>query len=232
MKAPIPHNEEERLEALAKYEILDTEAEQCYDDFTLLASQICQTPIALISIVDRNRQWFKSKVGLEVDETSRELAFCAHTILKDEILIVPDAIEDERFADNDLVLNEPKIRFYAGAPLYTPNGFNLGTLCVIDQTPRELSEKQIKALQALSRQIVSQMELRLALKRINVLRGLLPICTYCKQIRDDNNYWHGIEEYIKQNSHAEFSHNVCPDCHETEFIPEMKFLRKSLRKEA
>jgi GAF domain-containing protein len=228
LKAEIPPNEEQRLKALEQYEILDTIAGKNYDDFTFLASQICQTPIALISLVDSERQWFKSKVGLDPDETSRELAFCAHAILKDEVMIVPNAEEDKRFADNDLVMYEPKIRFYAGAPLKNPDGFNLGTLCVIDQIPRELSSDQIASLKALSRQIVARMELTKAYKAIKTLEGLLPICSYCKKIRDDNNYWHQIEQYISEHLDVKFSHSVCSSCHEKEVLPEMEFLRKSL----
>lgn len=164
---PIPPNETERLDALRQYHILDTLPEQAYDDITRLASHICGTPVALISFVDRERQWFKSKVGLDVAETPRDAAFCAHALGDpNDMLLVPDATRDERFAENPLVTGAPAIRFYAGAPLATPQGQVLGTLCVIDDKPRELSEEQKQALDALARQVMTQLEMRL---RVNDL---------------------------------------------------------------
>lgn len=156
-------DERARLAALRRYRVLDSRPEQRFDDLTLLASQICGTPMALISLVDESRQWFKSKVGLSIDETSRSVSFCAHALGSREIMVVPDARLDPRFRDNPLVVNDPHIRFYAGAPLVAVEGAALGTLCVIDSIPRELTPDQLNALDALRRQAEAQLELRLNL---------------------------------------------------------------------
>lgn len=164
--APYCENEESRLEALQRYRVLDTEAEAPYDDLVSLASTICDKPISLVSLVDKDRQWFKAKVGLDADETSRDVAFCAHTILQEDIFSVSNALEDERFKDNPLVTEGPKIRFYAGVPLITRDGYPLGTLCVIDREPGNLNPEQQDALKILGRQVVSQLELRLSNRRL------------------------------------------------------------------
>ena len=152
-------DETARLAALRKYRILDTDPEQGFDDLTLLASHICGTPIALISLVDADRQWFKSKVGLSIAETSRSVSFCTHAIKQNGLYVVPDARDHHAFRDNPFVA-EHGIRFYAGAPLVTPDGAALGTLCVLDHIPRTLTEEQIEALEALRRQAEAQLELR------------------------------------------------------------------------
>ncbi len=153
-------NEEQRLEALHQYKLLDTLPEEGLDCLTELAAHICDAPISLISLVDEDRQWFKSKFGLSASETARNISFCGHAILQPELFIVPDAAKDRRFADNPLVTREPNIRFYAGAPLITAEGHALGVLCVIDHEPRQLNASQEEALRALSRHVMTQLELR------------------------------------------------------------------------
>jgi len=156
MIAALPANEDLRLEFLEQLQILDTPQECAFDDLARLAALICETPIALVSLVDERRQWFKACLGLDVRETHRDLAFCAHAILQDDLLIVPDATQDERFCDNPLVTGAPGIRFYAGVPLSLKEGVNVGTLCVIDCVPRTLTERQQEALRMLARRVAGQ----------------------------------------------------------------------------
>ncbi len=200
--------EKARVEALHSYKILDTDPEKAFDDLTVLASHICETPIALISLVDTDRQWFKSRVGVSITETAREVAFCARAIQQSDLFVVPDATKDPRFSSNPLVVSDPKIRFYAGAPFTSSSGYPLGTLCVVDMVPRQLSASQKNALQALSRQVQAQLELRKnllelrsalaerdraeaerertiselqhSLEHVSRLSGLLPACSACK----------------------------------------------------
>ena len=160
MIAPKSPDEEARLRALARYDILDTEEEEAFDDITRLVAHICDVPVAMITLVDRNRQFFKSEIGLGVRETPLALSACAHAILQPGLTVVPDATRDERFVDNPLVSEAPHLRFYAGAPLETPDGHALGTLCVLDYKTRELSEYQKQAINTLARQVMSLLELR------------------------------------------------------------------------
>jgi GAF domain-containing protein len=162
----VPSKEAARVAALNRYAILDTEPEQSFDDLVILASHICKTPMALLTLVDDHRQWFKSAVGVQVRETPREISFCSHAIEQENLFIIRDALEDPRFRDNPLVTGEPHIRFYAGAPLVTEDGFALGTLCVADRQPRELDEDQKVALASLSRLALRQMELRTNLQML------------------------------------------------------------------
>jgi len=164
--APPTIDETARLEALYGYDVLDTEVEKIFDDLTQLAAQICGTPITLISLVDPDRQWFKSKVGLDAEETSRDIAFCAHAIHQKEIFEVEDTLQDKRFFDNPLVTSDPNIRFYAGTPLISADGYAIGTLCVIDDKPNKLTKDQRQALEVLGRSVISQMELRKNIKEL------------------------------------------------------------------
>ena len=202
------NDETARLAALRRYRILDTEPEQAFDDLTLLAAHICETPIALMTLLDEKRQWFKSRLGTSATETARSVAFCAHTIQQDDMFVVPDTLADERFRENPLVVGEPRVRFYIGAPLITHDGHALGSLCVFDRVPRTLTAEQQAALDALRRQAVAQLELRLnidelaqalrerdhaeeaqrrlvqelraALESARHLSALLPFCSACQ----------------------------------------------------
>jgi anti-sigma regulatory factor (Ser/Thr protein kinase) len=201
-------NEKARLQALRRYKILDTDPEKAFDDLTILASHICETPVALISLIDSDRQWFKSKLGVNLSETPREVSFCAVAIQQPDLFVVSDASEDPRFSSNPFVVSDPKIRFYAGAPFTSSDGHPLGTLCVVDMVPRKLTPNQETALLALSRQVQAQFELRKnlidlraalaerdhaeaerdrtiielqhALDHVQHLSGLLPACSACK----------------------------------------------------
>lgn len=208
MSAAVPENEKERLASLREYQILDTDPEPGFDDLTELAAYICGTSMAMVSLIDEDRQWFKSTFGTTVKESPRSVSFCTHAILEDQLMIVEDASKDERFRDNPFVKSAPKIRFYAGAPFTSRTGQALGTMCVVDLQPRSLSEEQKRALVALSRQVERQlefrrnlMELRAALKErdhleeereelvhglehtlgdVKRLSGLLPVSSACK----------------------------------------------------
>jgi diguanylate cyclase (GGDEF)-like protein len=162
MRAPLPNNEPARLQALREYQILDTPPERAFERITGLAARIFETPMAFVSLIDENRQFLKSCFGVDVRETTRDIAFCAHAIVQQEVMVVPNATLDARFSDNPLVTGEPAIRFYAGAPLKVGNGVNLGTLCIVDTQPRELSPGQVESLADLAAIVVDEMELRLA----------------------------------------------------------------------
>jgi anti-sigma regulatory factor (Ser/Thr protein kinase) len=179
-------DEARRLNALHSYRILDTMPEQAFDDLTLLASQVCGTPIALITLVDENRQWFKSRVGIDLAQTERSISFCTHAIQREGLFIVPDTLHDGRFRNNPMVVSQPHIRFYAGAPLRTRDGDALGTICVVDNVPRTLTDGQKAALDALRRQAEAQLALRQSLDELGIaidgmakLGGLLPFCSTC-----------------------------------------------------
>jgi anti-sigma regulatory factor (Ser/Thr protein kinase) len=179
-------DEADRLASLRSYRILDTNPEQGFDDLALLASQVCGTPIAAITLIDEHRQWFKARTGLTATETSRSISFCSHAIEQPEMMVVPDALNDARFHQNPMVLGEPRIRFYAGAQLVTPEGAAIGTLCVLDQVPRQLTASQMQGLDALRRQAEAQLELRrnlLELRRqltnVHKLAGLMQFCSTC-----------------------------------------------------
>lgn len=220
-------NPEKRAAALREYQIMDTPPEQAFDDLTRLTSFICDTPIALVTLLDTHRQWFKSAVGMpQAGETPLEHAFCAHAIKHPEVMHVRDATDDTRFAANPYVTGNPHVRFYAGAPLITPEGVPLGTICAVDSIPRNLSDAQREALAALARQVIQMLELRKTIKALNValaekeaaerevttLQTLLPMCAWCRKVRDDGSFWHSVEHYLEANSDFRVTHGMCPDC--------------------
>lgn len=197
--SPAPANEKERLAATRRYRILDTEDEQDFDDIVHLAAQICNTSMAIITLLDEDRQWFKARKGLKLKETPRNLSFCAHAIHEDDIFIVEDTLQDNRFADNPLVTGEPNIRFYTGAPLTTPDGYKLGTLSVLDNKPRKLSEEQLDSLRKLGRQVVNLLNLRY---NILLLQESNKKIEQLERIKAEKSVRHAEEKYLKifQNS--------------------------------
>lgn len=210
MKPPTPPDESRRLRTLRMYRILDTGAEQAFDDLAALAAAICGTPIALVTLVDEHRQWFKARIGLDAAETSRDISFCAHTILEEDLLVVEDARLDARFAGNPYVTSAPNIRFYAGAALTMADGTALGSLCVLDVEPRVLTGDQRRALKALRRAVVSQLELRRALADLQDVERLLSMCAWCRRVQDDAGQWRSLHEYV--NETVPVTHGLCPAC--------------------
>ena len=223
----LPENEAERIEALNEYRILGTSPEQLYDDITKIAATVCSTPIALMSLVDVDRQWFKSKVGVDVQETPRDWSFCAHAIHSSDPLIIPDATNDSRFVGNPLVCGDPQIRLYAGFPLENSASFRLGTLCVIDRTPRHLTGRECDVMKALARQVVAFLELRK--KSINLIESfcahiggdkMISTCSYCRKAKDHSGEWMHLDKYLSQRSTLKFTHGICDSCIE-QYFPEV-----------
>jgi GAF domain-containing protein len=222
---PMPPRESERLEALRRYGILDTDREASFDAISRLAAFICQTPISAVTLVDTDRQWFKATVGLgEIRQTPRVQAFCGHTILGETVMVVEDATKDVRFAENPLVKGNPHIRFYAGAPLTSSEDQKIGALCVIDTVPRSLDPTQKAALTDLSLLVMTQLELRQAsgaladsLREVRSLRDVLPTCSYCSNIRNEEGEWNSLHDYIMDETSTRFSHGVCPTCAKVHF---------------
>jgi len=210
MVAPVSSNEAVRLRLLGRHRILDTAPDAALNDLARLASVICQTPIALVSLIDEHRQWFKAVVGLNVRETPRDQAFCAHAILDDQVMVVEDAAADTRFSSNPLVTGNPRIRFYAGAPLLMREGVALGTLCVIDRTPRQLTAEQLDALQVLRQAVVAQLELRRALADLAGAEMLLPMCAWCRDVKDHDGPWSPLHDYVMKSQQV--THGMCPEC--------------------
>ncbi len=208
-----------RLDAVRSCNVLDTEPEQVYNDVVRLVARLFDMPVALVSIVDQHRQWFKARVGIAASQTPREVSFCAHAIRQRTPLIVQDARQDPRFAENPLVTGPANIRFYAGAPLISADGFALGALCAIDHQPRVFSPDDVATLEALARQVVAQLELRRvtaelgdALRHVRTLQGFLPICAQCRRLREDDSYWELLRTYLDAHPDPQFAGGVCPAC--------------------
>lgn len=203
-------SEDYRLEVLRLYEILDTAAESNFDNFTELASLICETPISLVSIISKDRQWFKSNKGLAADETPRSISFCGKAIEQDKPFIIEDALADPRFEHNPLVTGAPNIRFYAGIPLTVEEGVTLGTLCVIDTVPRKLEGHQLEALKRLGQGVTDLMELRRKAHMLKKLSALFPICSWCNSVLTADAEWVSMNSYLSDNMPS--THGVCPTC--------------------
>ena len=210
MKSPIPEDERDRLDAVELYDLIERGSDRILNDLTRLAAAICETPISLVTFVREDRQDHMAGTGMELGSTSRDEAFCAHALDLDDLLVVEDATVDERFADNPFVVDDPSIRFYAGAPLRMPGEHTLGTLCVIDKQPRQLNTSRRDALRILRDTIVTHLELKRAREDIKAIRSLLPMCAWCRSIRTPDDRWVPIHEYVSDTQPV--SHGICPIC--------------------
>lgn len=208
-------DETERLESLLRHQLLDTPPEPAFDNITKLAAMFCEAPTSLITLLDDSRQWFKSRFGLDAEETPREHAFCDYAIRSREPMIVSDARRDSRFTGNPFVTGAPHIRFYAGLPLVMRDGAAFGTLCILDHRPRDIGDEQLRALELLRDEAVCYLELRYQVLSQQPLSDLLLSCAWCRKVRklavDDTEYqWIPIETYIRE--HQRVTHGICPDC--------------------
>ena len=210
--APLPADESERLSRLWRLEILDTPSEERFDRVTRIAARLFEVPIALVSLIDKERQWFKSRVGLEAQETPRELAFCGYAIHSGDPFVVPDATQDERFVNNPLVTGAPHIRFYAGQPLLAEDGSGVGTLCLIDRAPRELDTLDLAALNDLAELVADELART---------PQLLTICSFCERIHCRDDRWRAGRAHIEECLGHRYSHGLCPDCFATQ-VPELE----------
>ena len=226
MNVPPNQNERRRLNALHRYQILDSVSERTYDDIVKLAAHIFDAPIAAILHLENERHFLKTAMGVRGAESFllNTQAFCEETMAESDVMVVEDTTCDGRFATNPLVTSGLQIRFYAGAPLATPDGLGLGALCVMDTKPRRVGRREKEMLQSLARMVMTTMDLRRVsdalaneVLKVRNLSGLLPICSGCKNIRNDGGYWQRVECYVSENSSAEFTHGMCPDCAEKYF---------------
>ena len=217
------------MTTLHRYEILESVSERTYEDIVKLAAHIIEAPIAAILQIDDGDHRLKSSVGVRGAElfSMHTKSFCQETMHEQDVLVVEDAAMDERFLQNPIVTSGQQIRFYAGAPLAMPDGLGLGSLCVMDTRPRRIARREKEMLQSLARMVMTTMELHrvsdaLASEVLKVknLTGLLPICSGCKNIRNDGGYWQRVESYVQENSSAEFTHGMCPSCAQ-KYFPEV-----------
>jgi hypothetical protein len=214
-----PAHEQARLDALHRYGILDSEPERRFDDIAKLAAAALDMPIAMVSFVDDDRQWSMATVGIARGEVSRAQSFCTHAITQDWSLVIEDASIDARVHATALVSGATQARFYAGAPLITPEGQRVGTVCVIDTSPRTLARRELDILAGLARQTVELLEHRLtaarlgeALQRLQTMATLIPICSHCRKVRDEANHWLTLERLVQAKTGSRFTHGICPDC--------------------
>ncbi len=210
--APIPKNEKERLSALQELKILDTSIEASYDEIVAIAAELCETPIALVSLVDENRQWFKSSLGLDAKETARDISFCGHAILQDQLFEIPDSRTDDRFKDNPLVVGGPNVVFYAGVPLTTSKKFAIGTLCVIDSKPKKLTDFQRRVLTALGNQVGYLLEMRRLSNQVAEAKAieaaLAVVATYNHEINNPLTVAMGLFELNKKHLPKDASEKI------------------------